>query len=153
MADPLGGSYYLESLTDEIERRILDELEEIDEQGGYTAVVEKGILRSRVEAYFQDQHRRIESGEIKMVGHNCLKSESEVPDIDLFEYPEGVEERQKDKLRELRRLRDNRTVEISLDNLKRACLSGENVFPHCLEAAKNNVTEGEMFEVLKGGLK
>ena len=149
VVDPLGGSYYVESLTNEMEKRILSEIEEIEKIGGYVASIEKGWIHRKIANYFNKEHAKIENGEIKVVGQNCYKTDSSSPSIDVFKYPEGVEERQKVKLKKLRETRDNAKVETVLNNLEKACRSKENIVPYSIECARAGATEGEIFKVFK----
>jgi len=125
--DPLGGSFYLEALTNDIEQRILDEVDEIERLGGYVKAIEGGQIYGKVVSYFADQQRGIEKGEIAVVGQNVYKSEVEGPSINVFRYPEGVEDRQN----------------------KDACLKGENILPYSVACARVRCTEGELFKVFK----
>ncbi|RPJ75336.1 MAG: methylmalonyl-CoA mutase, partial [Alphaproteobacteria bacterium] len=84
VVDPLGGSYYVESLTNEMEKRILSEIEEIEKIGGYVASIEKGWIHRKIANYFNKEHAKIENGEIKVVGQNCYKTDSRSPSIDVF---------------------------------------------------------------------
>ena len=149
VVDPLGGSYYVESLTNEMEKRILSEIEDIEKIGGYVASIEKGWIHRKIANYFNKEHAKIENGEIKVVGQNCYKTDSSSPSIDVFKYPEGVEERQKEKLKKLRETRDNAKVETALKNLEKACRSKENIVPYSIECARAGATEGEVFKVFK----
>jgi len=149
VVDPLGGSYYVEALTNEMEKRILSEIEEIEKIGGYVASIEKGWIHRKIANYFNIEHSKIEKGEIKVVGQNCYKTDSTSPEINVFKYPEGVEERQKAKLKKLKETRDNEKVEKSLKNLEAACRSKENIVPYSVECARAGCTEGEVFKVFK----
>lgn len=149
VVDPLGGSFYVEALTNDIERRILDEVDEIERAGGYVAAIETGKLHREITTYFSNQQRDIEDGNIRVVGYNFHKSDIEPPSIDVFRYPEGVEERQKTRLAELRFNRDNQKVDGALTALKDACAKGKNILPYCIECARVRCTEGELFKVFK----
>lgn len=149
VVDPLGGSYYVEALTDEIESRILDEIDVIEEEGGFVAAIERGWLHRKIASHFQAEQAKMESGEIPIVGMNCYKSSYNPPPIDVFNYPEGVEERQIKKLERLKATRDRPAVAGALDNLKEACASKENIIPYSLECAKAGCTEEELFNVFK----
>jgi methylmalonyl-CoA mutase N-terminal domain/subunit len=149
VVDPLGGSYYVEALTDEIEKRIIDELSEIEAQGGYVAAIEKGWLHRKIATYFQAEQEKMESGEIPIVGLNCYKSDRKEAPIDVFQYPEGAEERQLDKLARLKDERDTAYAEKALKELKQACTSGTNIVPYSLECARAGCSEGEVFKVFK----
>ena len=149
VVDPLGGSFYVEALTDEIERRILDELDEIERMGGYVAAIEKGWLHKKVGNYFCNEQAKIEAGEIKVVGVNTYKGSEDLPAINVFRYPEGVEEKQVAKLAALRLRRDNEKVAAALAALADACKRKENVLPYSVECARVGCTEGEVFKVFK----
>jgi len=149
VVDPLGGSFYVEALTQDIEKRILDEVDEVEKMGGYVTAIEKGWLHKKIAEYFNRERRRIENGEIRLVGYNIYPSSGDLPPIDVFRYPEGVEERQKARLQKLRERRDPHRVSTALLALEEACKTGKNVVPYTLECARQGCTEGEMFKVLK----
>jgi methylmalonyl-CoA mutase N-terminal domain/subunit len=150
VVDPLGGSFYVESLTNEIERRVLDELDEVEAIGGIVAAIEKGWLHRKISDYARSEHEMIEQAKIKIVGHNCLKATTtKVPEIDIFRYPGDIADRQRQKLLRLRSERDRVRVEESLRALQEACKERQNVFPYCLEAARANATEGEIAKVFR----
>lgn len=149
VVDPLGGSYYVEALTDDFERRILDEVDEIEKMGGYVAAISRGWLHRRVAEHFNREQRMIEQADIKVVGYNTYKSPAELPPIDVFRYPEGVEERQKAKLARLRAQRDNGKVSSALKALGEACKRKENIVPYSVECARAGCSEGELFKVFK----
>ncbi len=149
VVDPLGGSFYVEALTNGIEERILQEIEEIEKEGGYVAAIESGMLHKKIAAYFAEQQKRLERGEIKVVAYNVYKSDKKLPDIDVFRYPQGVEERQRARLEKLRLTRDNQRVEETLTALRDACKRRENILPYCVECARARCTEGEMFKTFK----
>jgi len=149
VVDPLGGSFYVEALTNEIERRVLDEVDEIERLGGYVKAIEGGQVYSKVASYFAEQQRLIETGEIALVGQNVYRSEVEGPSIDVFRYPEGVEEKQKARLQKLRLNRDSDKVQIALQALRDACRKRENILPFSVACARARCTEGELFKVFK----
>jgi methylmalonyl-CoA mutase N-terminal domain/subunit len=91
----------------------------------------------------------MESGEIPIVGLNCYKSDRKEAPIDVFQYPEGAEERQLDKLARLKDERDTKKAEKALKDLKKACTSDTNIVPYSLECARTGCTEGEVFKVFK----
>lgn len=149
VVDPLGGSFYVEALTNDIEKRILEEVDEIERAGGYVAAIETGELHKKITTYFSNQQREIEDGQIKVVAYNIYKSDIEPPPINVFRYPEGVEERQKERLAKLRLDRDNDKVNSALTGLKEACRKGKNILPYSIECARARCTEGELFKVFK----
>ena len=149
VVDPLGGSYYVEALTSDIETRILDEVDEIECGGGYVSAIESGQLHRKISSYFTNQQKEIEKGDIKIVAYNRYRSDSAPPPINVFRYPEGVEKRQRDKLARLRLNRDNGRVVAALTALKEACRKRENILPHSVACARARCTEGELFKVFK----
>ena len=149
MVDPLGGSFFVEALTDDIEKRILDEVDEIEKGGGYVAAIESGKLHNKIATYFSNQQRDIENGDIKIVAYNVYKSDAEAPDINVFRYPEGVEKRQREKLERLRMNRNNEKVNKALAGLKEACAKRRNILPYSVACARARCTEGELFKVFK----
>ena len=149
VVDPLGGSYYVEAMTSDIETRILDEVDEIECGGGYVSAIESGQLHRKISSYFTNQQKEIEKGDIKIVAYNRYRSDSAPPPINVFRYPEGVEKRQRDKLARLRLNRDNGRVVAALTALKEACRKRENILPHSVACARARCTEGELFKVFK----
>jgi methylmalonyl-CoA mutase N-terminal domain/subunit len=149
VVDPLGGSFYVEALTNEIEKRILDEVDEIEKIGGYVTAIDKGWLHKKIAEYFYKERNMVEKGVIKLVGYNIYKTPAELPPINVFRYPEGVEERQKARLAKLREQRDNEKVNAALAALKDACKRGKNVVPYTLQCARVGCSEGEIFKVFK----
>lgn len=149
VVDPLGGSFYVEALTNDIEARILDEVDEIERMGGYVAVIKRGWLHRKITDHFHREQSMIERGDIKLVGYNIYKAPGEVPPIEVFRYPEGVEERQKARLARLRERRDNEKVNSALTALGEACKRKKNVVPYSVDCARVGCTEGEIFKVFK----
>lgn len=149
VVDPLGGSFYIEALTNEIETRILNEVDEIEKMGGYITAIDKGWLHKKISEYFYDERNRIEKGLIKIVGYNIYKAPVQLPPINVFQYPEGVEERQKARLTRLRKQRDNEKVDAALTALEDACKKRENIMSYTLQCARACCTEGEIFKVFK----
>jgi len=150
VVDPLGGSFYIESLTDEIERKILDAVNEVEEMGGLVTAIEKGWLHRKITDYTLRENELIEKATIKIVGRNCYKASAEdIPEIDIFEYAQDTEEKQRQKLKKLRAERDNNIVVKRLAELREACKQRQNIFPYCLEAARANATEGEIAGIFR----
>jgi methylmalonyl-CoA mutase, N-terminal domain len=149
VVDPLGGSFYVEALTDDIEKRILNEIDEIEKVGGYVASIEKGWIHNKIANYFYKEEELIEKGEIKFVGSNIYKSEDKNPSIKTFKYPEDAEERQKARLAKIRMERDNEKVNFCLKALEDACAKNINIIPYSFECAKAYCTKGEIFKIFK----
>ena len=147
--DPLAGSYYLEHLTEEMVNRIFDYIKKVESVGGLVAAVEDGWLHREIAAYNAEYQKKIESGDMKIVGVNYMQSEEETDNpIEVFEYPETYS-RQKAKLDRLRKERSDQKVKECLNILKDKCHTDENLYPYCLDAVKNLVTLGEIEELFR----
>jgi methylmalonyl-CoA mutase N-terminal domain/subunit len=149
VADPLGGSFYVETLTNEMERRILDEMEEIENRDGYVAAIKSGWMHRRISDYFRQEREMMESGQTRVVAENTYRSQDKLPSINVFRYPEGAAERQKQRLDKLRQTRDNDKASEALNGLEQACRSGSNILPPAVHCAEAGCSEGEMFAVFK----
>ena len=145
VVDPLGGSFYVEALTNEMEKRILDEVDEIERMGGIVEVVSSGWLRNRVVRHIEREQRMITDGEIKVVGRNYYRApDLKMPEVVVHEYDEDIGRQMRDKLARLRQRRDNEKASNAIEALKEACKRGDNVTQYALECARADVTEGEM---------
>ena len=147
--DPLGGSYYLEALTDHIEQESLKYMGKIDEMGGAVAAIEKGYMQREIQESAYRCQKEVESGERTVIGVNRFTGGGEAP-IELLKVDPMVGERQVARLKETRAFRDSKHVSAALQQLRRAAQSGENTMPHVLEAVKAYATLGEICGVLRG---
>ncbi len=146
--DPLAGSYFIESLTNEMEEKAWEYIHKIDEMGGMIAAIEAGFPQMEIsEAAYRFQ-RQLDANEKIMVGVNKYATDATHP-IPLVDIDEKVGEEQIKKLKDVRRRRDNKAVKTSLDNIKNACKKGDNVMPHCIEAVKNLATQQEICDVYR----
>ena len=148
VVDPLGGSYYVENLTNEIEQKILDEIDIIESDGGYVKSIESGKIYNKIVSYFTEQQKDIDSGKIEIVGKNVYQSDTSLPPIDVFQHSEEVEKEQKQRLANLRLTRNNDDVQISLQALEYNCKRNKNLFPYSMECARARCTEGEIFKTI-----
>ena len=145
VVDPLGGSFYVEALTSDIEKRILDEIDEIEKMGGLVEVVASGWLHNKAARHIEREQKMIESGEIKVVGRNYFRDPNlKMPDVVVHEYDEKIAQQMRDKLTHLRQRRDNEKASNALRALVEACKHGENVMKYTVECARADCTEGEM---------
>jgi len=150
VVDPLGGSYYVEALSDDIEKRILDEVDEIERMGGIIEAVEAGWLQSKITNYIKYEQRKISDGEIQIVGRNYFRSNDlGLPEIWVQEHDQSLEEQMRWKLTKFRQQRNNKEVNDCLGALGEACERGGNVMAYCIEAARSGATEGEMRKVFR----
>jgi len=147
-ADPLGGSYFLEALTNEIEKGSFEYIEKIDKMGGAVEAVENGYFMKEISEEAFKQQREVETGERIVVGVNQFQSDAE-EDIRLHQSnPKGVKI-QKEKLKILRKQRDNQRLKGILNSLKRSAEEGENLMPILIDAVKAYGTVGEICDVLR----
>ncbi len=149
-ADPLAGSYFVEALTDEHERRILELMDEVERRGGMARCVEDGWVAREVlrEAYLHAQ--AVESGERLVVGENIFQTDDETPPSNLSHYREEVAAEQSARLEELRATRDANRVERALIALRDAARDPrENLMPTTVECVRAYCTIGEIFGVLR----
>ncbi len=146
--DPLAGSYFIESLTNEMEEKAWEYIEKIDALGGMVAAIERGFPQMEIaEAAYRFQ-RQLDAREKIMVGVNKYVTNSQHA-VPLVEIDERVGEEQIKRLREVRRKRDNHAVKKSLDDIRAACKTGANVMPFCIEAVKNLATQQEICDVYR----
>jgi methylmalonyl-CoA mutase N-terminal domain/subunit len=146
--DPLGGSYFVESLTAEVEKRATDYIRRIDEMGGMIPAIERGFPQTEIaNASYEYQHA-IETGEQKIVGVNAFVEQNEEP-IELLQIDESAQGHQLAKLAKLKSERDNQTVQRMLDALKRAAEGKANTMPFILDAVRAYATVGEICDAFR----
>jgi len=134
--DPLAGSYFVESLTDELERDALELFEEIDRVGGVVPGIEQGWFQQQIAASAMRQQREIEAGERVVVGVNHYTEGSEAIEIDTLKIDPSVERRQVARMAQVRAARDEDAVARALAALTETCRSDANVVPRILECAR-----------------
>jgi methylmalonyl-CoA mutase, N-terminal domain len=146
--DPLGGSYFVESLTAEMEKRALDYIRRIDAMDGMIPAIERGFPQTEIaNASFEYQHA-VETGEQKIVGVNAFAEQNEEP-IEVLEIDESAQRHQLEKLAQLRSRRDNQAVAQRLDALRRAAEGNENTMPFILDAVRAYATAGEICDAFR----
>ena len=146
--DPLAGSYYVESLTDELEREAFDLLDDIDERGGMLDAVRSQWVQGRIQDVAFDRQQEIEEGERIIVGVNEFRVEEE-PEVDLEEVTEEDERRQIDRLESVREERDDEAVDAALATLRETARGDDNLLPPIVDAVKTYATVGEISNVLR----
>jgi len=147
-ADPLGGSYYIEGLTDAMEENILAAMEEIQSYGGIVKAIEEGMIQRKILHKAVETARAIEKGQKVVVGVNKYVIKEEIPE-GLHAWNHEQVEEQKEHLHQLKAQRNADKVTKSLQQLRLTAQSGENIMPATLEAVKNYCTVGEMCSVLR----
>ncbi|HEX3605397.1 MAG TPA: methylmalonyl-CoA mutase family protein [Candidatus Dormibacteraeota bacterium] len=147
-ADPLGGSYLVEHLTDAMEERTGELVAHIDRLGGIVAATEQGWVHGQLAAIASRDQRMLESGERRVVGLNTDLETDGAP-VDAFELPAGTLERQCARLAEVRARRDAGAADAALRRLEATCGEGANVMPAVLGAVDAEVTLGEIGRSLR----
>ncbi|MDQ3585277.1 MAG: acyl-CoA mutase large subunit family protein [Pyrinomonadaceae bacterium] len=147
--DPLGGSYYLESLTQEMVDGTLDYFNKIDSMGGMVGAIEKGFPQREIQESAYQYQKAVERGEQTIVGVNKYAMEEESSDILTLVIDEGVHDRQVERLERTRTERDQGAVANSLEKLKLAAQTGDNTMPATIEAVRAYATLGEICDALR----
>jgi methylmalonyl-CoA mutase N-terminal domain/subunit len=145
--DPLGGSYLVEFLTDEIEKRTGIYIEKIEALGGVVKAIETGYMKREIEKSAYELQQSIEQEESVVVGVNRFAGSEEKPS--LLEIDPRIEADQKRRLIRLRRSRSSQAVKDSLKSIEGAAKKGDNLLPSILDAVRNKATMGEICDVLR----
>jgi len=146
--DPLAGSYYVESLTNEIEKRADEYLKKIDALGGMLKAIERGFVQQEIQNASYDYQQSVEHLEQVVVGVNRFRLEEEIP-VPILRIDESLERNQVERVRALRARRDVGPWKQSLTAVEEAARSGENLLPHILRAVENYATVGEISDTLR----
>jgi len=146
--DPLGGSYFVEALTDEIEARAEALIAEVDRLGGAVAAIEQGFIQKAISESAYAYQKAVESGEKTVVGVNRFQMEEKLS-IDLLRVDEAVQQEQIERLQRLRAERDNAAVRRALDELEEAARGTDNLLYPMKEALRHYATLGEVCGVLR----
>ncbi|MBW1666495.1 MAG: methylmalonyl-CoA mutase [Deltaproteobacteria bacterium] len=146
--DPLGGSYFIETLTKEMEEKILEEMEKVEKVGGMIQAVSSGYVQAEVARQAYEYEKKLQEGKVTKVGVNKY-TEGVDMEVELHEYNEEWAEQQIKRLKELRRTRDNKAVNECLKALEKAARSEENVMPYLVDCCKCYATVGEMANVFR----
>ncbi len=146
--DPLGGSYFIESLTNQLEEKILNIIAEIDQLGGIVKATETGWIHNQVADASYEYQQAVDRGEIPVVGVNCHTMEDEVLPIELFKVPETLDI-QAQKLARIKKERNKDEVQKAIADIARGCEKNENLMEIIIDAVQSFITEGEITDVLK----
>jgi methylmalonyl-CoA mutase N-terminal domain/subunit len=148
VVDPLGGSYYVEYLTDEMEKRALDYIRRIDEMGGIIRAVEEGFPQKEIGESAYRFQREVEEGERLIVGVNAFESDRHEP-VEILKIDERVAEEQVQRLNQVKAERNAAAVSAALAKVEAACRGTDNLMPPVLEAVKAYATLGEISDVFR----
>lgn len=147
--DPLGGSFYVESLTNEVEAKAWEYINRIDEMGGAVAAIEAGYIQKEIAESAYQYQRDIESGDKVIVGVNKFNIE-EPPFEDLFTVNDSIRQVQIDKINKVKSTRNQSEVDRCLKALDVAAKDGSNLMPHILSAVEAYATLGEICDTMRG---
>jgi methylmalonyl-CoA mutase N-terminal domain/subunit len=148
--DPLGGSWFMESMTNEMERRIVDIMERLDADGGIVRGVAEGRVQAEVNRQAYERERAVQAGDVPKVGVNCFTEEEQGDrDIEFHPYRGAEAEAQRERLAKVRRERDADAVAEHLRRVSAAAEAGDNVMPSVMDAVEAYATVGEICGALK----
>ena len=149
VVDPLGGSYYVEALTDRVEREALTIIERIDKMGGMVPCIQSGLIQKEIAAEAYRYQQRVESGEQAVVGVNRFSRPEPERQLELYQTDSAAAVRQRESLARVRATRDNQRVAATLAKLREAARGSENLMPTIGEAVKAYASVGEICAVLR----
>jgi len=147
--DPLGGSWFVETMTNEMEAEIVARLEELAAQGGIVKGIASGRVQAEVNRQAYERERAIAAGELRKVGVNCFVEEEEERSVEFHPYRAAEGEKQLERLVEIKRTRDADAVAATLARVRESAASGENVMEPIIAAVEALATVGEVCGVLK----
>ena len=150
VADPLGGSYYIETLTNQLEESALAIMSSIADKGGAQKAIEDGFYQMHCRKSASEYQQQIESGERVIVGLNKFQDDDDVIDAESFKSEEGIQERIIAKMLQVKAERDNDEVARCLQRLEQEVRDGKNTVPALIDCVKAYATIGEMCQVLGG---
>ncbi len=149
VVDPLGGSYYVEKLTDEMEAKIGEIIGRIENDGGIVKLIESGSIQRELARQSYAIQKRISSGEKVLVGVNKFKVKEEERDLEVYKTDPETINRQLKRLKAVKESRDQQKVEIALKELESAAVRGDNLIPYLFEPLREKATVGEIIDTLK----
>jgi methylmalonyl-CoA mutase N-terminal domain/subunit len=142
--DPLAGSYYLETLTNQMEEKIRAAMDEVDAQGGVVRAIAEGRIQNAVSRQAFEDLRRRERGEIRKVGVNCYRTAEEEPQVEFHPFSEAACTEQVKRLERVRSERDNARVKSALQTVLADARAEQNLMPGIINAVKAYATVGEL---------
>ena len=147
--DPLAGSYYIETLTDKIEKEAYDYIDKIDRMGGAVAAIEQGYMQQEMAAHAYEYQHEVELGKRSVIGVNKFNDSKKLAEQDVLTADLSVGERQIARLEKMKAVRDNEAVKAALEKLREAAKGTENLMPYLIDAVKTYATLGEICGVLR----
>lgn len=147
--DPLAGSYYIETLTDKIEKEAYDYIDKIDRMGGAVAAIEQGYMQQEMAAHAYEYQHEVELDKRTVIGVNKFNDSKKLAEQDVLTADLSVGERQIARLKKMKAARDNEAVKAALEKLREAAKGTENLMPYLIDAVKTYATLGEICGVLR----
>ncbi|MEE9168407.1 MAG: methylmalonyl-CoA mutase family protein [bacterium] len=147
--DPLGGSYYLETLTNQMERAIIQKMDEVDARGGIVKAIASGEIQETISHQAYEREKAIQEGRTLKVGVNCYRKEEEAKTVEFHPYNEENSQKQIARLNAVKNERNFRTVQKCLEQIKKDTKENVNLMPSVIEAVKAYATVGEITKALK----
>ena len=147
--DPLAGSYYIETLTDKIEKEAYDYIDKIDRMGGAVAAIEQGYMQQEMAAHAYEYQHEVELGKRTVIGVNKFNDSKKLAEQEVLTADLSVGERQIARLEKMKAARDNEAVKAALKKLREAAKGTENLMPYLIDAVKTYATLGEICGVLR----
>jgi methylmalonyl-CoA mutase N-terminal domain/subunit len=146
--DPLGGSYFIEALTDKVEEEALRYIRRIDEMGGIIQAVERGYPQKEIADSAYKFQQQLERGERVIVGVNKFQGNEEIT-IPVLQIDPDIERKQIERIRKVRERRDAAKYDAAMKSLRDACMSDKNLVPFVLDAVRAEATLGEISDVFR----
>lgn len=147
--DPVGGSYFTESLTDKIEEEVFEEIKKIDLIGGAVKAIKSGYTQKEIQRSAYEYQKRLENLDEKVVGVNLFEEPGPRKVIKALKSDPNIGRKQIERLLKLKKTRDNRSVASSLGSLKDAANRDDNLMPYIIECVESNATLGEISDALR----
>ena len=149
VADPMGGAYYLEWLTERIEEEAIKYIDRIDEMGGVIRAIESGYIQREIQKSAYEKQKAIDEGELVVVGVNKYRMDEDIK-AEILRIDQEIVRKQVERTKRFRENRDSRKVEEAVEKLKKAAEDPEkNLMPHILDAVRARATLGEMTDALR----
>ncbi|MFW9877557.1 MAG: methylmalonyl-CoA mutase, partial [Candidatus Thorarchaeota archaeon] len=148
VVDPLGGSYYIEYLTNKLEEKVMEYIKKIEDMGGITVAIEKAYIQQEIQNNAYNEQKKIEEGTNKIIGVN-IYGISEQQKIPIFKHDEDSEKRIIEAINELKKSRDEKLVRQKLNDLRKIAQSSENIMPIMIEVVKSYATIQEICDILR----
>ncbi len=148
--DPLAGSHYVETLTNQMEAEMVRVMKEVDDEGGILKLISEGKIQSRVSKQAHEHQKKLEDGSFRKVGVNCFEIEQEDHSVEMHPYKREDADKQVERLAKVKAGRDNDAVAAALADLRKAAEGDGNMMPAIMSAVKAYASVGEINAVLTG---